>query len=50
MVIGKVVGVHINEKFLKNGIFDLLAYDPIARMGYKDYTYVSSKFVLERPK
>ena len=49
MVIGKVVGVHINEKILKNGTFDILAYDPIARLGYKDYTYVSSKFELERP-
>ena len=50
MVIGKVFGVHINENILKNGIFDILAYDPIARLGYKDYTCVSSKFVLERPK
>ena len=50
MVIGEVVGVHINENILKNGIFDILAYDPIARLGYKDYTSVSSKFVLERPK
>ena len=50
MVIGEVVGVHINENILKNGIFDILAYDPIARLGYKDYTCVSSKFVLERPK
>ena len=50
MVIGEVVGVHINENILKNGIFDILAYDPIARLGYKDYTHVSSKFELERPK
>ena len=50
MVIGEVVGVHINEKILNNGIFNILAYDPIARLGYKDYTYVSSKFELERPK
>ena len=50
MVIGKVVGVHIKENILKNGIFDVLAYDPVARLGYKDYTYVSSKFELERPK
>ena len=50
MVIGKVIGVHINDNILKNGIFDILAYDPIARLGYKDYTYVSSKFELERPK
>ena len=50
MVIGKVIGVHINENNLKNGVFDILAYDPVARLGYKDYTYVSSKFELERPK
>ena len=50
MVIGKVIGVHINENILKNGIFDILAYDPVARLGYKDYTYVSSKFELKRPK
>ena len=50
MVIGKVIGVHINENILKNGVFDILAYDPVARLGYKDYTYVSSKFELERPK
>ena len=50
MVIGEVIGVHINENILKNGIFDILTYDPIARLGYKDYTCVSSKFELERPK
>ena len=50
MVIGEVVGVHINENILKNGIFDILGYDPIARLGYKDYTCISSKFELERPK
>tara|TARA_B100000902_G_scaffold39865_1_gene47413 strand:+ start:119 stop:721 length:603 start_codon:yes stop_codon:yes gene_type:complete len=50
MVIGKVVGVHINNQNLKNGLFDVLTYDPIARMGYKDYTSINKKFELERPK
>ena len=50
MVIGKVVGVHINDQNLKNGLFDVLTYDPIARMGYKDYISVSKKFELDRPK
>ena len=50
MVIGKVVGVHINDQNLKNGLFDVLTYDPIARMGYKDYTSINKKFELERPK
>ena len=50
MVIGKVVGVHIKDQNLKNGLFDVLTYDPIARMGYKDYISVSKKFELDRPK
>jgi len=50
MVIGKVVGIHINDQNLKNGLFDVLTYDPIARMGYKDYISVSKKFELDRPK
>ena len=50
IVIGKVIGIHIDDKMIKNGIFDILAYKPIARMGYKDYTAVDNKFVLERPE
>ena len=48
MVIGTVIGIHLDDKMIKNGIFDILAYKPIARMGYKDYTTVDNKFVLER--
>ncbi len=50
IIIGKVVGIHINDKILKNGIFDVLSYNPVARMGYKDYTIVDDKFELERPR
>ena len=50
MVIGTVIGIHIDDKMIKNGIFDILAYKPIARMGYKDYTMINTKFELERPK
>ena len=50
MIIGRVIGIHINDKILKNGIFDVLAYNPVARMGYKDYTIVKDSFELERPE
>ena len=50
MIIGRVIGIHINDKILKNGIFDVLAYNPVARMGYKDYTIVKDTFELERPE
>lgn len=49
LVIGKVTGVHINSQFLRDGILDVTAYQPLARLGYKDYTAVSDTFSLTRP-
>jgi flavin reductase (DIM6/NTAB) family NADH-FMN oxidoreductase RutF len=50
VVIGEVVGVHIDERFLtEDGRFDVLAVNPVARMGYKDYTTVTDKFEMDRP-
>ena len=48
MVIGKVIGIHIDE-VLKNGCL-MLTFNPVARMWYKDYTIINTKFELERPK
>ncbi|MBV1865096.1 MAG: flavin reductase family protein [Rhodobacteraceae bacterium] len=50
MVIGEVVGIHINDAHLKDGILDVTSYRPLARLGYKDYTSVSEVFALERPE
>lgn len=49
IVIGEVVGVHIRDEALKDGILDVLAYNPVARMGYKDYTTVGTRWEMERP-
>ncbi|MDT8343020.1 MAG: flavin reductase family protein [Thermohalobaculum sp.] len=49
VVIGEVVGVHIDERYLKDGLLDVLAFNPVARMGYMDYTAVTDKFALRRP-
>lgn len=50
VVIGQVIGVHIEDRFLKNGILDTAAMKPIARCGYHDYAVVESTFSLLRPK
>jgi flavin reductase (DIM6/NTAB) family NADH-FMN oxidoreductase RutF len=50
IVIGEVVGVHIKDEVLKDGILDVLAYSPVARMGYKDYTTVENRWEMERPR
>ncbi len=50
LVLGEVVGVHIDDTYLVDGIFDTVAARPIARMGYRgDYTEVVSKFEMLRP-
>jgi flavin reductase (DIM6/NTAB) family NADH-FMN oxidoreductase RutF len=52
MVIGQVVGIHIDDRFLVDGLLDTAAMRPIARAGYRDY-FVSTpetKFSITRPK
>jgi flavin reductase (DIM6/NTAB) family NADH-FMN oxidoreductase RutF len=49
MVIGQVVGVHIDERFIADGRFDIVAARTIARCGYADYAAVDSVFAIQRP-
>ncbi len=48
-VFGEVVGVHMRDDCLVDGIFDVLTFNPLSRMGYRDYTVVREKFSLKRP-
>jgi len=50
MVMGQIVGVHINEKFLQDGLFDTVAAQTIARCGYRGfYSGVADMFEMRRP-
>jgi flavin reductase (DIM6/NTAB) family NADH-FMN oxidoreductase RutF len=50
LVLGQVVGIHIDDRFIKNGMLDTAAMKPIARCGYHDYAVVDSVFSLVRPQ
>jgi flavin reductase (DIM6/NTAB) family NADH-FMN oxidoreductase RutF len=52
VVFGQVVGVYINDDFIKDGKLDTAAMRPIARAGYHDYFVGTpeTKFSLTRPK
>jgi flavin reductase (DIM6/NTAB) family NADH-FMN oxidoreductase RutF len=52
LVIGQIVGVHIDDQFIKDGIVDTAAMKPIARMGYMDYAVVTAgtMFSISRPQ
>lgn len=49
LVIGEVVGVHIDEAVLREGVFDVTLYQPLSRLGYRDYASVAEVFSLSRP-
>ncbi|MFV0514520.1 MAG: flavin reductase family protein [Jhaorihella sp.] len=49
LVLGEVTGIHLRDDCMRDGRFDILAYHPLARLGYRDYTRVASAFELIRP-
>lgn len=49
VVFGEVTGVHLRDDCLVDGIFDVTQYQPLSRMGYRDYTVVREVFTLKRP-
>ncbi|WP_135501474.1 flavin reductase family protein [Roseovarius aestuariivivens] len=48
-VFGEVIGVHMRDDCLKDGMFDVTIYQPLARMGYQDYATVKEVFSMTRP-
>jgi flavin reductase (DIM6/NTAB) family NADH-FMN oxidoreductase RutF len=51
LTVGQVVGVHIDERYVVDGQFDITAARPVARCGYRgDYTVVERVFEMLRPR
>ncbi|MFP4538222.1 MAG: flavin reductase family protein [Dichotomicrobium sp.] len=50
VVVGEVVGVHIDEAMLTDGLFDNLKAGNVARLGYFDYAAVTETFAMHRPR
>ena len=48
-ILGKVLGVHINDAVLTDGLIDLDKIKPLARLGYQEYTAVDNVFKMTRP-
>ena len=49
LVIGEVVGIYIDDAVIVDGMLDVLKMQPIARMGYMDYSVVNDYFTMARP-
>jgi flavin reductase (DIM6/NTAB) family NADH-FMN oxidoreductase RutF len=49
MVIGRVIGIYIHDRFIENGRVDTAALQPLARLGYSEYATVDSTWRMRRP-
>ena len=49
LVLGQVIGLHVDERYVKDGMLDIVAIKPIARCGYQDYPAVAGVFPIKRP-
>lgn len=49
LIVGQIVGVHIQDEYLVDGYFDMVKAQTVARCGYHDYTVVNRVFDLLRP-
>ena len=49
MILGEVVGIHISDDIITEGMIDMTKYQPLARLGYMDYCYVDKVFSMMRP-
>ncbi len=49
VVFGQVVGIHIDDGIIKDGRIDTLAFKPVARLGYSEYTTVENVWRMRRP-
>ena len=50
VVFGQVICIHIDDRYIANGLLDSAAMKPIARCGYHDYSVMESTFSMRRPQ
>jgi flavin reductase (DIM6/NTAB) family NADH-FMN oxidoreductase RutF len=50
VVTGEVVGVHIDEHILTDGLVDIAKARPVSRLGYLDYASTDETFSKRRPQ
>ena len=49
VVFGQVIGIHIDDSIIVDGMVRYDLMKPIGRLGYRDYTAVNDVFSMDRP-
>ena len=50
VVTGEVIGIHIDEAIMTDGLVDIVKSGTVARLGYMDYSAVTETFAMRRPR
>ena len=48
-VFGEVMGIHLRDDCMIDGVFDVTRFSLLARLGYRDYAVIRESFTLDRP-
>lgn len=49
LVLGQVTGIHMRDDCIRDGRFDVTTFQPLSRLGYRDYARVTDLFEMTRP-
>ena len=49
VVFGEVTGIYMRDDCLVDGVFDVTTFEPLTRLGYRDYSVITELFSLARP-
>ena len=49
VVFGEVIGIHMHDDYIIEGQFDVSKFNPLTRLGYRDYSVVREIFSISRP-
>ena len=47
-IMATIIAIHIKDEYIENGKLDITKYQPVARLGYQDYTYVE-RIISKKP-
>ena len=50
VIFGEVVGIHIADHVIKDGMLDITRIRPLSRLGYMDYAVTDQVFAMDRPQ
>jgi flavin reductase (DIM6/NTAB) family NADH-FMN oxidoreductase RutF len=49
LVVGQVVMIHVDDRYIRDGMIQITEMKPLARCGYQDYIVMDEVFQMKRP-